>query len=76
MVESKNTRDKKEHFNFIEDIVNDTMKLAIAIGVIVLIIGVIIYFLIHHNKSQGGAGFMEFVSDTSPMAQLTNTPTI
>ena len=43
MVNPQNSRDKKEHFNLIEDIKNDKTKLAIAIGVILLIIAVIVY---------------------------------
>ncbi len=75
MANPGNSRDKKEHFNIIEDITGDTLKLAIAIGVIVLII-VAIYLIMHHRKSQGGAGMgmMEYLSDISPMAPLTATP--
>lgn len=73
MVNPQDSRNKKEHFNFIDDIMADGVKLGIAIGVIVLIIGVIIYFLMHHNKSQGGAGMMEMLSDYAPIT-LTNTP--
>ena len=73
MVNPGNSRDKKEHFNIIEDIMGDGLKLAIAIGVIILII-VVVYLVMHHNKSQGGAGMMEFLSDVSPMAPLTATP--
>jgi hypothetical protein len=75
MVNPKNSREQKEHFNIIDDITGDGVKLAIAIGVIVLII-VAIYLVMHHNKSQGGAGMMEMLSDVSPMAPLTNTPSM
>ena len=75
MVNPGNSRDKKEHFNIIDDIMGDGVKLAIAIGVIVLII-VAIYLVMHHHKTQGGAGMMEMLSDISPMAPLTNTPSM
>jgi hypothetical protein len=74
MVNPNNNRNKKEHFNLVEDIMNDKMKLAIAIGVIILIM-VAVYLMIK-NKPQAGAGMMEFLSDTSPMAPLTATPAI
>jgi hypothetical protein len=73
MVNPNNNRDKKEHFNLIEGIMNDPLKMAIAIAIIVLII-VAIYFFMKNGKPQDGAGMMEFLSDTSPMAPLTNTP--
>ena len=73
MVNPKNARNKKEHFNFFEDIINDATKLAITIGIIIVII-IAIFFFMQHNKSQDGAGIMNFVSDTSPMAPLTATP--
>ena len=73
MVNPNNNRDKKEHFNFVKDIMDDKLKLAIAIAIIILI-GVAAYLLFVHGKSQAGAGMMEFLSDTSPMAPLTNTP--
>ena len=76
MVNPKDNRNKKEHFNFIQDIIDDTMKLFIALGVIALVAVVAVYFLFFHNKSQGGAGMMEFLSDTSPMAPLTATPSM
>ncbi len=75
MVNPKNSRDKKEHFNIIEDITGDGVKLAIAIGVIILII-IAVYLIMHHNKTQGGAGMMEMMTDFSPMAPLTNTPSM
>lgn len=76
MVNPNNSRDKKqENFNVFQDIMNDGTKLAIAIGVIILLV-VVVYLIVTHNKSQGGAGMMEFLSETSPMAPLTNTPTM
>ncbi len=76
MVNPNNSRDKKkEHFNVFTEIINDTKTLAIAIGIIVLL-AVIVFLIVNHNKSQGGAGMMEFLSDTSPMAPLTNTPSM
>ena len=65
-------RDKKEHFS-IDMIMGNPLYLGIAIGVIVLIIGIIIYFTMFHNKYQGGASMMELYSDYTPM-NLTNTP--
>jgi hypothetical protein len=75
MANPRNSRDKKEHFNIIQDIMDDGVKLAIAIGIIVLII-VAVYLIMHHHKTQGGAGMgmMEYMSDVSPMAALTATP--
>jgi hypothetical protein len=73
MVNPGKSRDKKEHFNIIDDITGDGVKLAIAIGIIVLIIAAV-YLLMHHHKTQGGAGMMEMLSDISPMAPLTATP--
>jgi hypothetical protein len=72
MVNPKNSRDKKEHFS-IDMIMGNPLYLGISIGVIVLIIGIIVYFTMFHNKSQGGAGMMELYSDYTPM-NLTNTP--
>ena len=74
MVNYPNKKKNPEHFNFIEDIMNDGVKLAIAIGVIVLIIILAVFLLMRHNNSQSGSGIMEFLSDTSPMAPLTATP--
>jgi hypothetical protein len=73
MVNPRNSRDKKEHFNIIDDIKGDSVKLAIAIAIIVLII-VAIYLIMHHNKTQEGAGMMDILSEFSPMAPLTATP--
>jgi hypothetical protein len=73
MVNPVNSRDKKEHFNLINDVLGDPIKIAIAIGIIVLII-IAVYLFIHHSKTQGGAGMMEYLSDVSPMAPLTATP--
>jgi hypothetical protein len=75
MVNPRNVRNQKEHFNVFEDIMHDGLKLGIAIGVIVLII-VAVFLLMRHHNSQGGAGMMEFLSDTSPMAPLTATPSM
>jgi hypothetical protein len=72
MVNPNNSR-KKEHFNFFENIMNDTVKLAMIIGAIVVIL-VAVFLFMHFHKNQGGAGMMEFLSDTSPMAPLTATP--
>ncbi len=77
MANSNNARNnKKEHFNLIEDIMNDKMKLAIVIAIIVLT-GVAIYLYLNQHP-QSGAGFMNSLSlsDTSPMAPLTNTPSM
>ena len=71
MVNPKNDR-KKENFGLIQDVVNDPIKLIIAIAIIVLLL-VLIYFLLM-NKKQAGAGMMELMSDTSPMAPLSATP--
>ena len=73
MVNPKNDR-KKENFGVIEDVMNDPMKLGMAIGAIVLLL-VLIYFLFM-NKKQAGSGMMELLSDTSPMVPLTNTPSM
>ena len=79
MVKPVNSRDKKEHFNFMSTIenigakiVDNVMWIAIVIGII--IIAVAAYFFIHHNKTQGGAGIMDYMTDVSPMAPLTATP--
>ena len=74
MANSKDNR-KQEKFDFVQDILNDKVKLAIAIGIIILII-VVIYMLLTNKKPLSGAGMMELYSDTSPMAPLTNTPSI
>ena len=72
-----NPRDnrKQENFDLIQDIMNDKVKLAIAIGILILII-VVVYMLLTHKKPFGGAGMMELFSETSPMAPLTNTPSM
>jgi hypothetical protein len=76
MVDPKNnTPNKKEHFNVIDDIMGDSVKLAIAIAIILLIV-VAVYLFIHHHKTQAGSGLMEMLSDVSPMAPLTNTPSM
>ncbi len=75
MVNPKNVRKRKEHFNVFEDIMHDGLKLGIAIVIIILII-VAIFLFMHHQKSQGSAGMTEFLSDTSPMAPLTATPSM
>jgi hypothetical protein len=71
---NRNNRDKKEHFDLIQDILNDNVKLAIAI-IIIILIGVVIYLLLN-PQNQSGAGMMELLSETSPMAPLTNTPSL
>jgi len=74
MANSKNARDnKKEHFNLINDIMDDPVKLAIVIAIIVLS-GVAIYLFVNQKHNTVG-GMIGSLSDISPMAPLTNTPT-
>ena len=75
MANLRNSRDKKEHFTIIDNIMDNPVMLAIAIGVILLII-IAIFLIMNHSKAQGGAGMMEYMSDISPMAPLTNTPSM
>jgi hypothetical protein len=72
MVNSGNPRDKKEHFTIINDVLANPMLIAIVIGVIILI-GVVIFLLMSH-KSQASIGMMDYMTDISPMAPLTQTP--
>ncbi len=72
--DAKNAR-KQENFgilSFFEDILVNTTKLAMVIGVIVVII-IALFLFMHYNK-QNGTGIMQPFSDTSPMAPLTATP--
>jgi hypothetical protein len=74
MANSKNARnDKKEHFDFIQDVMSNPIKLAIVIAIIVLS-GVAIYLFLTQQQTTGSNMFSS-LSDTSPMAPLTNTPT-
>ena len=73
MANSKNARDrKKENFNAIGDIMADPIRIMIIIAIIILS-GVAVFLYVKQTH-QSGAGMMDLLSDTSPMAPLTVTP--
>ncbi len=77
MVNPKNARNKKEHFGFmstIEDIITNKYTLAMIIGAIILIIAAIFFYMYYTRTHSSSA--MNFLSDTSPMAPLTATPSM
>ncbi len=75
MANSKNARNNKEHFDLVETIMANKLKLAIIIAIIILS-GVAVYLYMTQHQSGGSlAAFSISLSDTSPMAPLTNTPT-
>jgi hypothetical protein len=74
MANSKNARNNKEHFDLIKDIMNDKVKLAIVIAIILL--SILAVYLFVTQKHQTGSSFIASLSDTSPMAPLTQTPSL
>ena len=70
---NRNSDKKQENFDLFKDLMADPVKLIIVI-IIIILIGVVAYMMITQHGSQGGAGMMEFLSETSPMGQLTQTP--
>ncbi len=77
MANSKNARDKKEKFTILDTIqgtfaklMKDPLQLGIIIAIIVLICVAIYLFVTQKHHT----GLMGSLSDTSPMAPLTNTP--
>jgi hypothetical protein len=64
----------KEKFDLVQDILNDNVKLAIAVVILILI--AVVLYMVFNSKNQTGSGMMDLLSDTSPMVPLTNTPSM